>query len=58
MHAHGLRIAEIADGIASAPLLTQRWPQADAFRPSQTTGAATPLANSQPANLQQASSQA
>jgi hypothetical protein len=49
---------QATDGIASAPLLTQRWPQADAFRPSQTTGAATPLANSQPANLQQASSQA
>ncbi len=49
---------QATDGIASAPLLTQRWPEADAFRPSQTTGAATPLANSQPANLQPASSQA
>jgi hypothetical protein len=47
-----------SDGVASAPLLTQRWPEADAFRPSQTTGAATPLANSQPANLQPAPSQA
>jgi len=46
------------DGIASAPLLTQQWPDADAFRPSQTTGAATPLANSQPATLQPAPSQA
>ena len=46
------------DGITSAPLLTQRWPEADAFRPSQTTGAATPLANSQPANLQPATAQA
>src|SRR3569623_1073445 len=47
-----------SDGIASAPLLTQRWPEADAFRPSQTTGAAAPLANSQPANPQPANSQA
>jgi hypothetical protein len=46
------------DGIASAPLLTQQWPDADAFRPSQTTGAATPLANSQPATLQPAPPQA
>lgn len=35
---------------ASAPLLTERWPGADAFHPaSQTTGQSTPLANSQPA---------
>lgn len=34
----------------SAPLLTERWPDADAFRPSQTTtGQSTPLANAQPA---------
>lgn len=46
------------DGSASAPLLTQRWPDADAFRPSQTTGAATPLANSQPATLQPAPTEA
>lgn len=34
----------------STPLLTERWPDADAFRPtSQTTGQSTPLANPQPA---------
>ena len=48
---------------ASTPLLTQQWPDADAFRPSQTTGAATsfansPEANSPPANLQPPNSQA
>lgn len=46
------------DGIASAPLLTERWPEADAFRPSQTTNAATPLENAQPTNLQPANTQA
>lgn len=35
---------------ASTPLLTERWPDADAFRPtSQTTGQSIPLATSQPA---------
>ena len=35
---------------AATPLLTERWPAADAFRPSQTTtGQSTPLANAQPA---------
>lgn len=47
-----------SDSIASAPLLTQQWPDADAFRPtSQTTGQSTSLANSQPAPLQSAPSQ-
>lgn len=35
--------------INSAPLLTENWPDASAFRPSGTVGAATPLANSPPA---------
>ncbi|MBN9603115.1 MAG: hypothetical protein J0G33_09305 [Afipia felis] len=35
---------------AATPLLTERWPAADAFRPSQTTtGQSTALANAQPA---------
>lgn len=35
---------------ASTPLLTERWPDADAFHPtSQTTGQSSPLASSQPA---------
>jgi hypothetical protein len=38
---------------AATPLLTERWPAADAFRPSQTTtGQSTPLANAQPATFE------
>ncbi len=41
---------------ASTPLLTERWPDADAFRPAsqQTTGQSTPLASSQPATSEAA----